>query len=81
VISNRVTPVSSQAAQDRPRDRRAAAVAGKERRVHAEDASGSEGDEAVPDELRPADDEDQRGVEPANGLDRLGRVDVRRLDQ
>ena len=49
--------------------------------MHPEHASRRESDERVAHELRPADDEDQLGLEPANRLDRRPGVDVTRLDE
>ena len=46
----------------------------KQRRVHAEDTVASELDEGIAHELRPADDEDQVGVEQSHG--RKGLVGV-----
>ncbi len=51
-----------EAGQDRPRNRSATTVTGKQRRVHPEDAHSTpthKGDEVVSHELRPPDDEDQ----------------------
>ena len=49
--------------------------------MHAVDATRRERDEVAADELRPADHEDRVGAERVDGLDRLRRIDVGRLDK
>ena len=66
--------------EDRPRDRCAAAVTREQRRVHAEDALTRERDERLADELVPADDEDELGLELAERVQRRVRVEVVRLE-
>ena len=48
--------------------------------MHPEDAFPRELDEGLMHELVPADDEDELGLEPTQRVERLGRVDVARLD-
>ncbi len=72
-------PRTRESGEDRPRNRRPAAMPGEQGRVHSEDALAREVDERVADELRPPDDEDQLGLELANCGDRLLRVYVTRL--
>ncbi len=67
--------------EDRPRDRGPAAMAGQESRVHAERSFTCKCEKRRAHELRPADHEDQLGIELADRLDRLLVVDVRGLDQ
>ena len=67
---------AGESGEDRPRDRRTPAMPWEERRVHAEDALSRERDERVADELRPADDEDELGLELANRREGLLGVDV-----
>ena len=49
--------------------------------MHAVDGAPCACDECLPDELRPADDEGHVRLERCNRRDRLGGVDVGRLDQ
>ena len=70
-----------EAAEDRPRDRRASAMAREQGRVHPVHGAARRRDERVANELRPADDEDHLRLERSDGRDDLGCVDVGCLDQ
>ena len=80
-ISKSVTPV--RASPERIAHGIAAlpAVARQQGRVHSEHAFAREREERLADDLGPAHDEDQLRIELADRLERLGCVDVRRLDE
>ncbi len=67
---------ASEPGEDRPRDRGAPPVPREQGRVHPEHALACERDERIADQLRPADDEDQLGLELGDRRESGFGVDV-----